>query len=115
MNRGDNVQPGSCKIQDERTRDDAHLDNAQLVVKSNLLRNVEPQNLADACVFQPFIHRTLPEIRLGGAMDFEGGFAGFGVVFGHEDDTLNSEAQARRVEADAAKHKLERSGSEFLP
>ena len=39
------------------------------------------------------VHLALAEIRLGGTMDFEGSLTGFGLVFSHEDDTVNSEAQ----------------------
>src|SRR5438128_1347298 len=87
------VRPGSCEIQDEWARDDTHLDDAQLVVETNELRSVESQNLADARVPQPLVHLALAEIGLGGAMDFEGRFTGFGLVFSHEDDTVNPEAQ----------------------
>src|SRR5436190_15258877 len=87
------VQPGSCEIQDEWSCDDTHLDDAQLVVETNELRNVESQNLTDVRVLQMFVHLALAEIRLGGMMYFEGRFTGFGFVFSHEDDTVNSEAQ----------------------
>src|SRR5439155_2258045 len=87
------VQPGSREIQDEWSCDDTHLDDAQFVVETNGLRNIESQNLTYARVPQPFVQLALAEIRLGGTMDFEGSFTGFGVVFGHEDDTVNSEAQ----------------------
>src|SRR5205823_3077165 len=87
------VQPGTCEIQDEWTCDDTHLDDAQLVVETNELRNIESQNLTHARVPQPFVHLTLAEIRLDGTVYFEGRFTGFGLVFSHEDDTVNSETQ----------------------
>src|SRR6266566_1819515 len=87
------VRPGSCEIQDEWARDDTHLDDAQLVIETNELRNIESQNLTHARVPQPFVHLALAEIRLDGTMHFEGRFTGCGLAFGHEDDTVNSEAQ----------------------
>src|SRR5436309_3658169 len=86
-------QPGSCEIQDEWARDDTHLDDAQLVVETNELRDIESQNLAGARVPQPFVHLALAEIRPDGTMHFEGRFTGCGLAFSHEDDTVNSEAQ----------------------
>src|SRR5207249_5226363 len=86
-------QPGSCEIQDEWARDDTHLDDAQLVVETNELRDIESQNLTHARVPQPFVHLALTEIRLDGTMYCEGRFTGLGLVFSHEDDTVNSETQ----------------------
>src|SRR6266581_8625348 len=39
------VQPGSREIQDEWSCDDTHLDDTQLVVETNELRNIESQDL----------------------------------------------------------------------
>src|SRR6266496_4460547 len=61
------VQPCSREIQDEWSCDDAHLDDAQLVVETNELRNIESQYLTDAPVPQPLVHLALAEIGLGGA------------------------------------------------
>src|SRR6266542_4837045 len=87
------VQPVTCEIQDEWTCDDTHLDDAQLVVETNELKNIESQNLTHARVPQPLVHLALAEIRLDGTVYVEGSFTVFGLVFSHGDDTVNSEAQ----------------------
>jgi hypothetical protein len=57
------------------------------------LGNVEPDDLADSRASQSFINATLPQIGFDGTMRLDGGFADMGVVFRHEDDTVNPEAQ----------------------
>lgn len=58
----------ASKIQNKWTHDNRHFDNEQLVVNADQLRNIEPQNFADASISQSFIHRTLTLKRFGGAM-----------------------------------------------
>jgi hypothetical protein len=50
------MQPCPSKVQKERSRDNTHLDHKQLIVKTNGLRDIKPQDFTDAGVFQALIY-----------------------------------------------------------
>ena len=65
-----------------------------MVVVPHELGHVAPLNSAYPNVSQPFIHTQFALVRFGFPMCFDGRQTTRVLVFGGEDDTVNSEAKA---------------------
>lgn len=90
------LEIGTCEIQEKGPRDDAHLDDAGPVIMAEQLRDIKSQDFGDFGRLEALVDRQFAEEGLFCSMHLNGGgdVTGLQVAFCSEDDTMNTKAQS---------------------
>ena len=87
------VEISAREVENERSRDDAHFNDQQLVIRADELRDVEAKNFRHARFFQSEIHVALAFVHLARAMHFYRDVARFSIAFRCVHNTVNAVTQ----------------------